>query len=250
MRVRGAVWVLLALPIVLAGGPARAESAEPAASVVADKWTPPRLSLSLDMGANFAAPEEYRLFSPDRADTVGGLTAAYDVLRFGGERGSLAAAASLGLEALDRAWGGATSHEARLDVATYSAAVIVRWAVRPWLEPQVRLAGGVAWGRAVLTMSDGQTFRGDDVSPEASISAGLRVRSHATRLGLSPRGPRIAFAVTVEGGYTVGAPLELRLAQSKPEGQRTDDRIPVEGTDIGSLGRARPTLRVSLALLF
>jgi hypothetical protein len=202
------------------------------------------LSLSLDLDTQWRLDPSYRLFSGDRSETIGGVSATWDLRRLAG-----------GTLVLGGGWHGGSNHaswaggqEAALTVAGPSLSAALRWSPLRWLEPQVRLAADLARGHVRLTTSDGAAYEASAWSPGGSLGAGLRLRTGAKPINTGTLG--IGLALTVEGGFHLGTPMSFDVARQHPAGDDTAaDRLPAAATPVGNLGRSHPYLRISFALL-
>lgn len=247
---------------ILLAAAAAAVAAAPAWAqppAVADATDPRRvpLSLSLDAHVPFHLDDDYRLFSRDRGDGGGGVSAVLDVVRMG--RGVLAAGIGVHGDSNRADWGGdapstdgftTRQQEAHLQLTTLSATALLRWPVRWWLEPHVRLAVDSTWSKLTVTMNQGSALDDKAWSPGASAGAGLRIRSAAMTTSL--RGGRLglAAALMIEGGFHLGSPLSFSLTPTRPADDKlAGDQIPGPAVPVGDLGRSHPYLRISLALL-
>jgi hypothetical protein len=215
--------------------------------------SPLPVAVSLDLETIWRLDRGYQLFSPSRDASHGGITVSYDVTRTpGGAR----LAVALGYHGESTAGfsqrTGTIGGDASLDVQTGSLSAIVRWSLRPWLEPHLRAAVDGSHGRLRLT-SGADVMTGSAWSLGGSAGAGFRLRSLPVRILALPGDGLFAFAGVIEGGFHVGQPLSFELARDTPPPATTDgsdDRLVPAGTPAGSLGRSYPYLRLSAALLF
>lgn len=203
------------------------------------------LTLSLDSQVQWHQDRSYRVLGTERASSDGGVTAALEVHRFG--RGILDLGA--GLRGGSDSSSSVAIGEADLMQLTPSLSAALRWRVRSWLQPQVRLAADLTWARLRLTTSDGGVLEDRAWSPGASAGAGLRLQTPTITTGPNGTGLGLALALIVEGGMHVGAPLSFAVERPKPaDSKLAADRIPAASVPVGDLGRVEPYLRISLAL--
>jgi hypothetical protein len=224
---------------LLLGAPTIARAAEVVVAQPAPRRTP--LALSLDIDTQWRRDPSYRLFSGERGDTNGGLSATWDLRRLA--RGTLVVGAG---------WSGGSNHStptgaqhATLSVSSPSLSAALRWSPSRWLEPHVRLALDLSHGQLGLTAGEGSAYQGSAWSPGAALGAGLRLRTGAQPLGRGTLG--IGVALGIEGGFHLGMPMKFDVTRQRPAGQA--DLIPAQATPVGDLGRSHPYLRVSLTLL-
>jgi hypothetical protein len=232
----------LVLVLLLASGAARATE-----NVVAQPAPRLPLQLSLDVDTAWHLDSSYRLFSADRSDASGGVSVALDVHRLA--RGTLAVGAGLhgGSDDASLYQG---DLQATLDVSTPSLFATLRWPVRRWLQPHVRLAVDGTWGKLVITPGDGNALVGHAFSPGGSAGAGFSLRTGTLTTALRGGTLGLAGAFIVEGGFHLGAPLNFDLTRQRPADDKlANDRLPAGSTGVGDLGRSQPYLRLSFALL-
>jgi hypothetical protein len=227
--------------------PAPAHASEAAVTTAPAGGGRPPFALSFDVQTDWRLDSSYRLFSRERAAASTGLTAAREVARVAG--GHLAVGLGWVHEGDLAGWGGG-SHQAALDVDSLALSGTLRWPVRRWFEPHVRVAADAAWAKLEVATSDGSKLDDRAWSPGGSAGAGFRLQTHVMRTAL--RGGRLglAAALAVEGGFHVGSPLSFALSRTRPAGdQQASDQIPGGAISVGSFGRSQPYLRLSFTLL-
>jgi hypothetical protein len=233
----------LILVLLLASGAARATE-----NVVAQPAPRLPLQLSLDVDTAWHLDQSYRLFSADRSDGSGGFSVALEVHRLA--HGTLAIGAGLHGGTDDaRLYQGDV--QAKLNVETPSLFATLRWPVRRWLQPHVRLAVDGTWGKLTVTAADGNNaLVGHSFSPGGSAGAGFSLRTGTLTTSLRGGTLGLAGAFIVEGGFHLGAPLGFDLTRQRPADDKlANDRLPAGSTGVGDLGRSQPYLRLSFALL-
>lgn len=183
----------------------------------------------------------YDVFSSDDVPSAYGLWAAYDVLTL---RTDAFAALELGWDtehAESSVLGGALTSD--LEAHAVHAAVQVRYVPWDFLQPHLRLAGGVNYVAMTLrTSSPSERFTDDAVTPFGSLGLGFTLRT-PTRLFEDQRGnlASLSVGVMVEGGYTLSAPIDFKLDGPGP-GKRD---IALTEPNLGTLDRSGPYIRVS-----
>jgi hypothetical protein len=232
----------LVLVFLLASTSARAEEA-----VVTRPEPRVPLQLGLDFDTTWHLDSSYRVLSSDRATGSGGASLALDVHRLG--HGTLALGAGIhGSSDAADLYGGQLA--AKLELSTPSLFATVRWPVRPWLQPHVRVAVDGTWATLSLTSNNGDALVGHAFSPGASAGAGFSLRTGTLTTSLQGGTLGLAGALIVEGGFHLGAPLGFDVAHQAPaDAKLAGDRLPASSTAVGDLGRSQPYLRISLALL-
>jgi hypothetical protein len=222
----------------------------------APKTEPPRpvrsagapIAIALVYERAWATDSGYNLFGDKNRVKQFGLWASYDIWTVS-PRLILAA---------EGGWAGweEKSHymdavfQTRLSTGTFHLGANLRYAVQPWLQPHIRVAGGVSLLDVEIksTENDVETsFKDHDVSPFASIGAGFMLRT-PTRLFETNSGDfaSLSMGVVLEGGYTFGAPASFTL---EPK-EKSNERILLKSADLGKLDRSAGYLRISLVVRF
>jgi hypothetical protein len=187
--------------------------------------------------------EGYDLFATNDVTPSWGVWASHDLI-------SLRDTVILALEA---GWDYAGEDEAafagqldtELRTHDFHGGVRIRWAPIDFLQPHVRVVGGVSWVRADLT-ANGEHSETEELPPFVSAGGGFLLRS-PTRSFETPRGmfASLSLGVMVEGGYTHAAALDVGF-----RGARGERDIALVEPDLGSLDRAGPYVRTSLVASF
>jgi hypothetical protein len=198
------------------------------------------LALGVSLDTPWYTDPGFDLFHDQDVTTRLGLWAAYDVLSL---QRDLIVATELGWgreqESARGLRGGALRSE--LETHAFFAGAQLRWVPLGMLQPYARLAGGAA--RVEMELHAGaQSFDDDGVSPFGSLGLGVLVRT-PTRMFESRRGnyASLSFGLMLEGGYTLAAPVEMKLDGRGP-GERD---IALIEADLGELSRSGPYARVS-----
>jgi len=137
--------------------------------------------------------------------------------------------------------------------ATYVDATL-RFELTPWFVPRARVSAGLQYLSATLSNNSGSSpLDGGAFAFVSSVGAGVELLGRLGA-GLTSRESQTAaltLALIVEGGLVVGTNSSLTLAPREPvDDEVAADRLPVVGTNIGSLGGVAPYLRISGALRF
>ena len=118
-----------------------------------------------------------------------------------------------------------------------------------WLQPHLRLVGGASFVAMKLTSSrDVQTeFKDRGVAPFGSVGLGFTLRT-PTRWFEDDDGRLawLSFGLMVEGGYTLTAPLDLKLDGPGPSARD----ITIVDASAGRLTRSGPYIRTSFVIRF
>jgi len=137
--------------------------------------------------------------------------------------------------------------------ATYVDATL-RFELTPWFVPRARVSAGLQYLSATLSNNVGSSpLDGGAFAFVSSVGAGVELLGRLGA-GLTSRESRTAaltLALIVEGGLVVGTNTSLTVTPREPvDDEVAADRLPVVGTNIGSLGGVAPYLRISGALRF
>lgn len=202
------------------------------------------------LGISFEAPwytdPGYDVFAEDDVAARFGLWASYDV----------AAVRDDAFVAVELGWGTESADDDVLGVAdtqlstqiAYAGATL-RWVPISWLQPHLRLAGGVGIIDAQLD-AGGTSFHDgaggvfeDMLSPFGSAGLGFTLRT-ATRTFEDHHGrlASLSFGLMFEGGYTVAKPIDIALDGPGPSARD----IALSEPKLGELKRSGPYFRVSL----
>jgi hypothetical protein len=200
------------------------------------------------IGASYEQPwykdSGYNLFADDDVGHRFGVWASYDVAALRDDT-FLALEAGFGTEHAEDSglFGGALDTE--LSTKTVNAGAQLRWVPVSWLQPHMRLAGGLA----IVNMSVDarQSFKDDGLSPFGSLGAGFTLRT-PTRLFEDKSGKLAALSVglMLEGGYTLARPLDFDF--SGPT--RSSQAIRISDAKAGRLDRSGPYARASIVVRF
>jgi hypothetical protein len=226
---------------------AREAEEEPEPRVRGDAGAALALGVSLEMP--WYDDPGFDVFHDDDVTTRPGIWAGYDVLSLQQDL-ILAAEIGWGIESESESelLGGALRSE--LETQTLFAGVQLRWIPIPMLQPYARLAGGAALVDMELrSVSPDESFTeggGDPfdsaVSPFGSLGLGVMLRT-PTRMFENRRGgyASLSFGLMFEGGYTLAAPVEMKLDGEGP-GERD---IALVESELGELERSGPYARIS-----
>lgn len=137
--------------------------------------------------------------------------------------------------------------------ATYVDAAL-RFELTPWLVPRARVSAGLQYLSATLRNNSGSSpLDGGAFAFVSSVGAGVELLGRLGA-GLTSRESRTAaltVALIVESGLVLGTDSSLTVTPREPaDDELAADRLPVVGTNIGSLGGVGPYLRISGALRF
>jgi hypothetical protein len=202
------------------------------------------------LGISFEAPwytdPGYDVFAKDDVAARFGLWASYDV----------AAVRDDAFVAVELGWGTESEEDHVLSVADTKLATQVayvgatlRWVPISWLQPHLRLAGGVGIVDAQLD-AGGTTYHDgaggvfeDMLSPFGSAGLGFTLRT-ATRTFEDHHGrlASLSFGLMFEGGYTLAKPIDIALDGPGPSARD----IALSEPKLGELKRSGPYFRVSL----
>lgn len=226
---------------------AAAEREEPEPRVHGDAGGAFALGVSLEMP--WYSDPGFDVFHDDDVTTRLGVWAGYDVASL---QPDLILAAEIG-------WGTENESESELlagalhselDTQSFFAGVQLRWVPLAMLQPYARLTGGAALVDMELSSrSPSQTFTeggGDPfdslVSPFGSLGLGVMLRT-PTRMFENRRGAyaSLSFGLMFEGGYTLAAPVDMKLDGEGP----AERDIDVVESEFGELERSGPYARIS-----
>ncbi len=221
-------------------------------AALSDRPASERIGITVSLDAEWMPVSDggARLFSEKDTNDAQGISAAFDVKRIG-QRGTLAV--GLGILDDDSTSIFAAAHRASLDLDNYYATASYRFAVRPWLQPYVSVAGGGTHAAMTLRLNDETTLddhRSSHWSVFGRASLGLRLATPTIR---QARGslPPFGFAFLVEYGFQAGSALALRAdPPSASDAKIREDKLPVAGVALGTLSRTFPFFRLGFALLF
>ncbi len=202
-------------------------------------------AIGASVDAVFHHDKGYDLFANDDVAPRLGLWAGHDLAAFSRDL-ILAAELGWGVESEEQPglYGG--SLHTTLVTHTFQAGASLRWVLLPWLQPQLRLAGGASQLHMELTSGTELTNKADAVSPLGSLGAGVLLRT-PTRLFENNRGElaSLSFGVLIEAGYALRGAVNFKLTQ--PQGPRD---IAVSGAKLGELSLSGPYIRTSVVVRF
>jgi hypothetical protein len=203
------------------------------------RWT---LALSID--SLFYTDSGYDLFDDDNVGSRLGLWAGFDFLRLS-PQAALAVELGVGAESEKTAiWQGVIN--SKLESLTASAGLSLRYALFPWLDPQLRAAGGVTRFTFQFDTSDAETYDDDAVSAFGALSAGVMFHTPAGVFE-NRRGSfaSFGFGLLVEGGYALRQSIDLA-----PSRGAASHAIPITQAGLGELALSGPYVRTSLLVRF
>jgi hypothetical protein len=217
------------------------ERRQAAPTVRGDAGAPFGIGVSVEVPWN--TDPSYDVFSDDDVTTRVGLFAAYDLLSIGRD---VVAAAELGW-----AYDGEESSifagnvQTELEQHFFHGGVYVRYVLVDWLQPQLRLQGGIS--TVDLELLAERRFEQDEITPFGKIGAGVMLRT-PTRLFEDERGrlAALSLGVLIEGGYGIASPVEVVLDGPGPGAMD----IALEEAQLGELKRSGPFVRTSLVARF
>lgn len=203
------------------------------------RWT---IGVSLD--SVFYTDAGYDYFDHDNVSPRFGGWAAYDLAELA-PRLTLAVEVGFGIESHEQGnWEGALRTE--LDSQTFSGGVGLRYALAPWLDPQVRVSGGVTRLAFSLDTPDSGRFEDRALSGFGALGAGVLLHTPA-QLFENRRGQfsSVSVGVLVEGGYALRSSLDVTLSRSA-----SDHAIPITEANLGELALSGPYIRSSVVVRF
>jgi hypothetical protein len=186
----------------------------------------------------------FDVFSSDDTATQGGLSAGYAFW----VDGPWTLVPELGwgrhVQSSEGLFDGALT-SAELDTDTFYASLAARYELFDFVEPHVRLAGGLSWIAATFE-TDGASFEDHALPPFASAGAGVSIKTRDRMLQKNTGSlATLALALTVEGGYGFWLPAEFELAPTEDPG-----RIRQDTTSLGELNNSGPYVRVAFSSRF
>jgi hypothetical protein len=189
----------------------------------------------------------YDLFATDNVTPRFGLWLGHDLLSLRADV-ILAAEIGWGYENENKsAFGGEDALDTKLRTHTFDGGVRVRWVPIDFLQPHVRVAGGLGWVRANLAIDNGRVgSESDELLPFVSAGLGFLLRT-PTRAFENRRGDlaSLSLGIMVEGGYTQAAGLDVSF-----RAKRDERAIDLVEPDLGTLERSGPYLRTSFVVGF
>jgi hypothetical protein len=138
---------------------------------------------------------------------------------------------------------GAAIASTELETWRFYGGASARYAVLPFLEPEVRLTTGASVITTRVTPGDGSAALVSDkqVSPFFAFGAGFSVHTKPGSLETSAGSFRsLVLGLSFEGGYSVAKSVDLT-----PTPEHDAVRIRTTDAPLGSLPRSAPYLRVS-----
>lgn len=208
-----------------------------------DAGAPFALALSLEQ--LWYLDESYDLFGKNDVAPRFGAWASYDLLSL---RPTVILAGEVG-------WGYESEDEyafdnqldTKLRTHTFDGGVRVRWVPIDFLQPHIRVAGGIGWVRADLSIATGSVdSKSDELLPFVSAGLGFLLRT-PTRSFENRRGmlASLSLGLMFEGGYTQAGGLDVSFHAAR-------DKRAVDLTEpaLGTLERSGPYLRTSFVVGF
>ncbi len=183
-----------------------------------------------DVGTNPGISVEFDMFDLSPSSTL----AVQLAFSTGG-----VAEGSLGAEVFD---------QASLQAEHYALGLVPRYSILPWLEAHARIQGGVSDIYTEFDMFDGAMDQ-NDLSPFGAAGAGLAIlstpkRTHDTRKYFNS----LAFGGMVEGGYRLASSVSYAFDDASVD--PPEQRIRVQGADLGTLDRSGPYVRLGVFVRF
>jgi hypothetical protein len=203
------------------------------------RWT---IGVSLD--SVFYTDVGYDYFDHDNVSPRFGGWAAYDLAELA-PRLTLAVELGFGIESHEQGnWEGAL--RTTLDSQTFSGGVGLRYALAPWLDPQLRLSGGGTRLAFSLDTPDSGRFEDRALSGFAALGAGVLLHTPA-QLFENRHGQfaSVSVGLLVEGGYALRSSLNVKLSRSA-----SDHAIPITEANLGELALSGPYVRSSVVVRF
>jgi hypothetical protein len=201
-----------------------------------------RFEVGLNADVFWFTDKSYDLFSKNDLATSRGLNVGYAVL----VDGPLSIVPELGFGQDDQMasnlFGGALQ-STELETWRFYGGASARYAVLPFLEPEVRLTTGTSVVTATVTPGGGSAALVSDkmVSPFFAFGGGFSVHTKPGSLETSNGSLRsLVLGLSFEGGYSVAKSLELT-----PTPEHDPVRIHTTDAPLGSLARSAPYLRIS-----
>jgi len=222
-------------------------SAAPADSPAPDRHEGPiqsRVAIALTLDTLFLTARSFDLFSSKDSTTNTGVYLGYAVID-GAISIEPQIGFSTGAEGRSGLFGGAITRT-DLTEQKYYGGLDLRLALLPFLEPEARVAVGASTLDVSVDPSTGAHLSTHDTSPFATFGAGLTLRTPPG--GLETRSGslrKLAFGITLEGGYVAARSVEL--APSPPH---DTGRIPTADARLGVLERSGPYARLAALVRF
>lgn len=203
-------------------------------------------SLSVPIDGTWPSDAAYKLFRNEQQLPGFGLALAYDARL--AKKLVLAPYAEWLQESSSGMW--QNEGDARLAVDSVAAGAVVRVPIKTWLQPFVRVGGGLSFGRASLQLpGGGGALSGNARSAFVRAGAGLMARTPALAL-MDDLLPAVALSFAIEGGFIAAGKFDFTVAGPKPASAGGEDPIAVGSIPIGQLGRSRPYMRITLGVHF
>jgi hypothetical protein len=203
------------------------------------RWT---LAISID--SMFYTDSGYDLFDDDDVASRLGLWAGFDFLQLS-PQAALAVELGVGADSEKEAiWQGVIN--SKLESVTASAGLSLRYALLPWLDPQLRATGGVTRFTFQFDASEAETYDDDALSGFGALSAGFMFHTPAGVFE-NRRGnfASFGFGLLVEGGYALRQSIDLAPARGA-----ASHAIPITQAGLGELALSGPYVRTSLLVRF
>ncbi len=139
--------------------------------------------------------------------------------------------------------------ESSIQAENYALGIVPRYAILPWLEVHARVQGGISDIYTEFGLSSGETLAQNDLAPFGAAGAGFALLSKPRRIHPSRSSfNSVTFGGMVEGGYRLASSLSygFRDVMADPPEQR----VRVQGADLGNLDLAGPYLRFGALVRF
>jgi len=206
---------------------------------------PPRVSLALNVDQIWHTQKSYDLFSDNDIQASLGGSIGYAVWI----QGPWSVVPELGF-GIDQSSGGmrygGVIESSELDSFRGYAGGRVRYLLLPFLEPHVRLVGGLESLQASIRSSTGESFENSATPFFGTIGAGFSVHTLPGQLTQQRGGiGTLVLGFVFEGGYTFAGSMDLALAPAGPVA-----RAQTETTGFGTLERSGPYLRFAADVRF
>jgi hypothetical protein len=206
---------------------------------------PPRINLALNVDELWHTQRSYDLFSDSNLQVSFGASVGYAVW----VQGPWSIVPEIGFGLDERSGGpsyGGVVQSSQLDSVRGYAGARVRYLLLPFLEPHVRLAGGIEWLDAAVRSSSGESFEGSAKPVFGTFGAGFSLHTVPGALTRQRGGlGALVLGAVIEGGYTVAQSMDLALA---PAG--TAPRVQTETASFGTLERSGPYVRIAADVRF
>ncbi len=198
----------------------------------------PKNQLSVRVSQSFIPGAGYDALSANDHLAQGELAYGRELLELG--RGRLWVEASWQAGAKSASLFGSFQTHTLLQSVTASA--IYRLPILPWLVPRARVGLGVAIGSLELS----STGAGGSASHDRAAAFTGQVLL-GLEFWIPRRRPRVNFGLVVEGGASFQTPLAFAL---EPEVDDELRRIPLAGSELGSVGLSGGQLRIGVMMEF